>query len=193
MKATGFLHPMTRKIVKAPLAEPLPRFAEAPGLKTARCKKVRDSIPALPPADPAQPRDRFAAHLSSQISRFATLWWWDQGPITQGRSPCEMLFWERLSTSAGRHLRPWCCYINTIKFYDRSNARVEIKAAECTHYGMGGGLSPSLIGDPRTAIWYEAGCGTVKWSRGHWWMVHPGRLNTRMAHMMNAGWPAYQK
>ena len=120
-----------------------------------------------------------------RVQRHVTLW--DLDPTTvicrrKGRHEIEID--EDLDVDLSRRHQPYCCYANTVIFYEtRKFGRVEVARRNSV---LGGGISPELYW--WDGQWWELRGGRVIFSRGRWIMRHKACDNSGAARAVNFGW-----
>lgn len=141
--------------------------------------------------NPAERDKRHAFPCRAEIQRYFTVWSWQEGPITRDKgAKNNRCFWERLHSDAPQNAQPYCCLVNTVIFYKEQNDHTELCREDT--YGFSG-ASPTILSDPSAKdgepIFYEVAGGKVLWKEGYWWMRWSAWSNTRIARMLNHGWP----
>jgi hypothetical protein len=88
--------------------------------------------------------------------------------------------WEPLRTNASGLARPYCCYINSVIFYNANCAEIDRVEYRFVPGCFGGHTLIFWRGS-----WWEIGSGEIKFVDDRWWVIHRLWRNNRVPMRLN--------
>lgn len=122
-----------------------------------------------------------------RLSREATFWT-AEGEIESVANASSLLkyIYEPLETHAPQDAEPYCCYLNTVIFYEgRAWGSAAKEMTRCKHYDLAAAPSPHLLWIK--GMWYEVQGGRVLWRKEQWHYQFTLDARTQQARIANLG------
>ncbi len=119
-----------------------------------------------------------------ELQAFCQLYYCNASYELDGRQWVKI--YEPLGVKLPETAVPYCCYLNSIIFYDHELGGKELLRIE--HHAL---LFPETLILLDNGLWYEVASASCRYIAGEWTMVWSARKNTRRARMMNRGFRHY--
>lgn len=127
-----------------------------------------------------------------RLSRAATFWN-VEGEVEPLPNATKLLkyIYEPLETHAPEDAEPFCCYLNTVIFYEnRHTGSATKEITRCEHYDLAAAPSPHLLWVD--GVWHEVMGGGVIWRDDRWYYRYMIDARTQRARVSNLGVTAFR-